>query len=218
MPIPQTMPGQQQPQMGRQLMPGSIPYYMSQFGQQATQPQQLPQGYREAAASAQLGLLGELGDPGQFQRYVDRSVQNFQDNTIPRLLQQMGGRNAGTFNQALQNATRGLASELGTQEMGFQQNRQGMLGNLNNQNQMFGQRQQEIGLQGLQSQQNALNQFGQLLSLTPLQRLQALQNAGAQQTQTGLGQGGDTMIDQGALTQLAQLFASGIGAYTGGGR
>lgn len=188
------------------------------LSQQAT-PQPLnPQGYRNSFANAQLGLLNELRPGGgQFDQYQQNEVNKFQNQVMPQIAAQMRGLGMGAFQQAMSGSLQNLMERLGSQRLGYEQNRQSMLGNLLGQGQQLGQRQQEIGLSGLQN----IGLLQQRLAEAPvnlqMQLLQALLSGRSRQAAQGLGQGGDTAVDQGALMPLLQLIASGAGAFARGG-
>lgn len=187
------------------------------FAQQATPQSLQPKGFRNALANAQLGLVQELQPGGsQFDQYRQNEINRFENQTMPQLSAQLRGRGLGAFQQAMAGVIPQLMERLGSQRLSYEQNRQGMLSNLLGQQQQLGQRQQEIGLQGLQN----IGLLQQRLAESPvnlqMQLLNLLLNARGRQAAQGLGQGGDTMIDQGALNSALQLLVGGLGSYLGG--
>lgn len=195
----------------------SLQGLLGQLGQQA-QPQPLnPQGYRNQVANSQLGLLKELQPGGgQFDQYAQNELNRFQNQTLPQISGQMRGSGLGAFTQASAGALENLAERLGSQRLGFEQNRQGMLSNLLGQQQQLGQRQQEIGLQGLQGIGNLQQRLAESPLDMQLRLLQQLLQTRSQQTAQGLGQGGSSQMETGAAHDLVGMLLQALKAYGGG--
>lgn len=193
----------------------SLQGLLGQLGQQA-QPQPLnPQGYRNQMANAQLGLLKELQPGGgQFDQYAQNEYDRFKQQ-LPMLAASTGGRGLGAFQQAQAGALEKLGTNLGSQRLGYEQNRQGMLSSLLGQQQQMGQRQQELGLQGLQGIGGLQQRIAEAPLDMQLKFLQQLMGTRSQQTAQGLGQGGETEIDPGALHMALKSAIEGLRAWKG---
>lgn len=194
----------------------SLPNLQEQLYNAAYPRSSVPAGWQQASQQAQMGLLQNyIGDQSQggfggYEPIAQAARQRFQEEELPNLLQgfQVG---SGQYNlakeRAMQNLERNLRGEASQYRLQNLNQLQSLLGG----QQQFGLQQQQYGLQGLTGLNQQYNQnILQLLSLL----------LGGQKAQAGigLGQGGDTQIDPGALGNIIQLAlgATKVGLGAGG--
>ena len=180
----------------------------SYMGQAQPQPYQ-PEGFQQAAGQSQMDLLKALQPPtqGQFGPIEQELMRRHQQETIPALQRQFGGRQASS---AFQQATLGAERDLSSQLQAGQQRNLGQLQQFLSGQQQFGQQERQLGLQGAMG-------LGGLARGYEQDQLQALLDALGKQVGYGAGQG-DTIRQEGMMKNLMQALSNIASAYAGAGR